>query len=507
MYHFPEIDRMPEHPQLPVPDYEKLNRDFRCALLDSKNKVLRYSQNGHPIFGAYIQSGSNELVTWGILAVGEFLSGRDAGWISVTYPDFFVPETGLYMNSPGAMATEFWYLFYVNTLAGAVMCTLFPGDKAARERMGSSADAMLRLAQMLDYDFNHQGFLFDKNVPFTRRDVYRQPDSIAGFAYNMLFAALRAERPQYLAQSVQALKRYQDFSENPWYEIPNGSAGLMAAAFLNAHGYELDVRKMAGWVFDHEHGPLQTGKWGDEEIDGLMMGWRGDTREGAMASAYSMETLMPLQFLLPCVRYCPDLADAVGKYARCVLSNFQLFYAMGTKPLFETQPGLAPSIPYEKLERERAGHTPAACGDFCGDRSVYGAGYLYWLEALVRPTSDDDVFAFDLSLTDWLAKEKYPVILLRNPNAVAQTVSFTPAGVWRTLRPELYKDSGLHCVLWDAESGQSLGSQSGAVTVTLAPGSVTLAALLPQGLAPAFSNGFLTAGGTELALSADTNEK
>ena len=80
----------------------------------------------------------------------------------------------------------------------------------------------------------------------------------------MLFAARKANRPQYLSESVEALKRYQAFKENPWYEIPNGSEGLMAAAWLNAHGHTLDVKKIAGWVFDYEKGPMQTGKWGDE---------------------------------------------------------------------------------------------------------------------------------------------------------------------------------------------------------------------------------------------------
>ena len=180
MYHFPETDRMPEVPALPVPDYAKLNREFHNALMDPANKILRFSPNGHPIFGAYIHSDSNELVTWGILAVGEWLAGRSAAWISTTYPDFFVPEIGLYMNSPGADASEFWYLFYVNTLAGAVFDTLFARDAQARERMGSAADAMLRLAQTVHCDFNHQGFLFGKNIPYTNRPEYRQPDSIAG---------------------------------------------------------------------------------------------------------------------------------------------------------------------------------------------------------------------------------------------------------------------------------------------------------------------------------------
>ena len=498
MERFPWIDRMPERPRLPVPDYHRLNKGFHAALLDPANGVLRYAENGHPIFGAYVQSPSNEMVTWGILAIGEWICGRDAAWLKETYQDFFVEKTGLYMNSPGSMRSEHWYLFYVNILAGAVMRTLYAGDAAARERMGRSADGMLRLARRLDYDFNQQGYLFDEDRPFTHKAIYRQPDSIAGFAYNMLFAALQAGRPQYLEESYQALRRYQAFEENPWYEIPNGSAGLMAAVWLDAHGRALDVRRIAGWIFDHEKGPLQVGKWDDEEIDGLMMGWRGDTRRQAEDAAYSMETLMPLQFLLPALRYAPGLADAVGKYVRCVLSNFQLFYAKGTRPLYETRPDLDANIPYERLDRERNGHTPAACGDFYGHRSVYGAGYLYWLEALARPTENPDIFALDLSLTDWLASERYPVFLLRNPGEEPALVSFEPAQIWRTLQPELYPQGRLRFTLWEMDPLRALETQEGRARLRLPPHGLRMAALLPEGRRAERKNGFITCAGAEL---------
>ena len=498
MYHFPDIDRMPDHPALPVPDYQALAEGFRGALISPDNHILRYNGKGSPIFGAYVNSKSNEMVTWGILAVGEWLSGRDTAWIGVTYPDFFIQETGLYTNSPGGMTSEYWYLFYVHTLAGTVMCALFPEDTAARGRMASSADALVKMARHINYDFNGQGFRFGGYTPFTNRDEYRQPDSIAGYAYQMLFAALKADRPEYLQESTQALEKYQLFAENPWYEIPNGSAGLMAAAWLNSHGHAMDMQKIAGWVFDHTQGPLQAGKWGDEEVDGLMMGWRGDTRQAAMDSAYSMETLMPLQFLLPSVRYCPDLADAVGKWVRCVLSNFPLFYGRGTAALYETRPDLTPDVPYERLVRELDGHTPAACGDFAGHRSVYGAGYLGWLAALARPTTDADIFALDLSLTDWLAGDKHPVFLLRNASGSDKAVAFAPAGVWQKLKPELYGEKELSCVCWDLSAWQMTESAAGKVKAKVPAKGLTIITLLPRGMTPEALNGFWTAGTAEL---------
>lgn len=491
MLHFPVIDGMPDFPALPVPDYAHLNREFQKALMNPDNKVLRYAENGHPIFGAYIQSPSNEMVTWGILAIGAALCNQETDWIRVTYPDFFVEKTGLFMNSPGGMRQEHWYLFYVNTLAGAVKRALYEDDGQAKEWLGRSADGMLAMARKLDYDFNQQGYFFDQDRPFTHKDIYRQPDSIAGFAYNMLFAALQADRPQYLEESYQALLRYQSFPENPWYEIPNGSAGLMAAAWLNAHGHPLDVEKIAGWIFDPVQGPLQTGKWGGEEVDGLMMGWRGDTRAYAENSAYSMESLMPVQFLLPALRYAPRLSDAVGKYMRCLLSNFQLFYAMGQGPIQESKPHLDESIPYEKLSHEAEGHIPYAHGDFHGHRSVYGAGYLLWLEALARPTDDPEIFALDLSLTDWLADEKYPVFLLRNAADEEKQVSFSPAPVWEKLQPGLYREGALQAEIADLMENRPLGCQRGKITLSLPAHGLSIIALLPKGGKTETENGFI----------------
>jgi len=498
MLHFPAIDAMPEFPALPVPDYGQLNKEFQKALMDPENKVLRYGENGHPIFGAYIQSPSNEMVTWGILAIGIHLCNQPTDWIGVTYPDFFVEKTGLFMNTPGGMRQEHWYLFYVNTLAGAVKRALFDKDEEAREKLGRSADGMLAMARKLDYDFNQQGYLFDQDRPFTNKDIYRQPDSIAGFAYNMLFAALQAGRKEYLNESYQAMLKYQAFSENPWYEIPNGSAGLMAAAWLDAHGYPMNIEKIAGWIFDPVRGPLQTGKWGAEEVDGLMMGWRGDTRAYAENAAYSMESLMPVQFLLPSVRYAPHLSDAVGKYMRCILSNFQLFYARGQQPIFESKPHLDESIPYEKLSHEVDGHIPMAHGDFHGHRSVYGAGYLFWLEALARTTENPHIFAYDLSLTDWLADEKYPVFLLRNPEDEEQTVSFTPAPVWEKLQPALYPDGQLTAEIFDLAKNAPLGCRQDRIAVTVPAHGIRMVALLPKGSQPEEENGFICFRGAKL---------
>ena len=340
---------------------------------------------------------------------------------------------------------------------------------------------------------------FGDYAPFTIRDAYRQPDSIAGYAYQMLFAALKADRPEYLRESVEALEKYQRFTGNPWYEIPNGSAGLMAAAWLSSHGHAMDMKKIAGWVFDHAQGPLQAGKWGDEEVDGLMMGWRGDTRQAAMDSAYSMETLMPLQFLLPSVRYCPDLADAVGKWARCVLSNFPLFYGRGTVPLYETRPDLTPGVPYERLVRELDGHSPAACGDFAGHRSVYGAGYLSWLEALARPTDRRGYIRPGPELDRLAGQGQVPCLssCATHPEAARQQrLPRLVSGKNCSRSSTAKRNSPALC--WSLLAGQPPESVQGEVTALVPAKGLTVIALLPRGMTPEASNGFWTAGAAEL---------
>lgn len=495
--YFPDVQRMPDFPALPVPSLHELNERFRTALMDEANGILRRDTHGNPIFGAYIGSSSNELITWSIITLGEWLSNRDASWLTGTWSTFFSPCGHVYLNSPGGSSSELWYLFYGNTLSSALQQALFREDPQVRFRFAASADALFAMARALDYDFDHQTFHFDTMRPSTRRDAYRQPDSSGGYAYNMLFAALHADRPQYMEESLRGIRLYQSMPANPWYEIPNGSAALMAAAWLDAHGHPCDIDRIAGWLFDHDHGPLQTGVWGGEQVDGLMMGWRGDTREDAMASAYSMETFMPLQFFLPAVRYCPQLADATAKYVRCMLSNFQLFYGRGSRPLYETRPNLDACIPYERLVRELDGHSPAATGDFAGQRSVYGSGYLMWLEAMTRETGDGNIFALDLSLTDWLADDRYPVFLLRNPCDQPRQVAFTPAPVWERIHPELFRDGRVACVLHDLDSGEAIPAEGQAVCTVPAHG-CTLAALLPEGMAPERRGSMLCCGQAEL---------
>lgn len=488
-YQFPDLEEMKMLPELSIPNYGELNTRFIQAVQNPAEHIYRINpKNGHPIFGAYTLSDSNELVTWGILAIGAWLMNRDTKWIAPTYFDFFDASHQVFLNTPDVDTIEFWYLFYVNLLAGTVYRTLYAGDEKAKECMTAAAKSMRKMAKSLAYDFNAQGFCFETYRPFTKKDIYRQPDSLAGYAYQMLFASQVLGLSDCLEESVMSVRRYQAFETNPWYEIPNGSAGVFASAWLQAHGYENDVEKTAFWVFDNENGPMHKGRWGEECVNGLMMGWRGDTRKDAMDSAYSMETLMPMQMLLPSVRFCPALADAVANWVRHVLSSFQLFYGQGKTKLEETRPDLSSAVPYERLQRPDGQANPLACGDFFGHRSVYGAGYLMWLDTLVRNTEQEWIYALDLSITDWISEKSCPVFLLQNPLSREITVHFTPADIWKKQRPDLFEKA---FPVWELFSMREIGVFEKEISVTIAAGECQILAILKD---PPFTAGNFICG-------------
>ena len=414
-------------PRHAMPDYEKLSAAFTEYVFDPTNGVRH--DGPFTYFNAYSAGKGNELVTWGLLAVGEALfpssKGREINWNALEH--FFNAKYGIYTNSPNDTRSEFWYLMYVNTLAGAVYRKCHPNEAFAKERMLSSAKVLHKLAKSIGYDFDSQGYDFEKNAPWTNKDIYRQPDSIGGYAYNMLFAGIHGGMQEYIGEAKKAIGLYSAFERNPWYEIPNGATAFLAAAWLRAIGEEVDLEKILGFVFDPIRGPLQTGDWNGRPVDGLMMGWRGDDRKSAQSSAYSMETLMPLPFLLPAVHYAPEFAETIAWHALHALTNFELFYGKG---MYETRPDLSDAVPYEKLVEELDGHSPAACGDFHGHRSVYGGGYMPWMAAIARPTGHVDMPALDIGITNFLEPSPKPAFLLYNKDMQARKAVFSPAGVW-----------------------------------------------------------------------------
>ena len=288
-------------------------------------------------------------------------------------------------------------------------------DNDIVENWRISTNRLIDLAKSINYDFNAQGHIFSKDIPYTNRDEFRQPDAIAGYSYLMLLAYEFFKEDIYLHEAKKSMTMYQNFDKNPWYEIPSGAMACLAAARLNSMGYSFDLNKILGFTFDSDIGSMLTGKYGNSEVNGLMIGWRGFSREEATSSAYSMETMIVLPYVLPVVRYDVRYARAIGKYALNVASNTRLFFSEYLPVDSQSRPDLKPEIPYEKLCKEQDGHSPYGTGDCEGHKSIYGGGFALWWSAIISQTNEPFIPRFDLTKTDFLENNAYPSFLYYNP--------------------------------------------------------------------------------------------
>jgi hypothetical protein len=115
------------------------------------------------------------------------------------------------------------------------------------------------------------------------------------------------------------------------------------------------------------------------------------------------------------VRFRPELAEEVARYALNTAANLRWFYPQYLPPENQSRPELPAMIPYERLSREEKGHTPYATGDFAGHRSIYGGAYVMWLDKMIQPQGDPWLLRWDLSRTNFLDRDLPPAFLYYNP--------------------------------------------------------------------------------------------
>jgi hypothetical protein len=410
----PIAGRLPPRPrEKPLP-WRSIADAFDAWIMNPENRILLTRNDGTLCFTSATEAKNDGgLTTFGPIALGKLLRGEDVSRLLPSLGAYFSESAGIFLDGAGAKSCEYWYLMNVNALAaGLIRCGL-ADSPAWQTRQRRSAERLKALARQVHYNFNDQGYDFAAGRAWTKKDIYRQPDAVAGYAYLMLFAHERFGGGDFFEEARTALLRYQAFSKNPWYEIPSGAMGCLAAARLRAHYKDrrADVHKALSFALDPEHGALHSGDWGDKQVDGLMAGW-GNEPPG---EAYSMESMVTLPYLLPVVRYCPQFATGIGKYVLNAVTNTRWFYPEYLPAAQQSKPGIAPAIPYEKLVREKDGHSPYAYGDYDGHRSVYGGAYALWLGELIRPTTDESILQLDLTKTDFLAAKAYPTWLFYNP--------------------------------------------------------------------------------------------
>jgi hypothetical protein len=393
------LSNAPKHPPLHFKPRANQLLEYVC---DEKNGVMHRLANGHLHFTAFLEGSGQELITYGAIVLGKLLRGEDVQALLPSLADYYHEDYGIYQNGIGDKRSEYWYLMHVNALSAAITRRALMDDTASVQRLKNSMNRLMELAHQIDYDFNDQGYDFEARRPFTNKDEFRQPDTVGGYAYLMQFAFETFGDDKYQAEANLAMQKYLSFGDNPWYEIPSGAMACLAVARMNAQGQAFSLDKAVAFALDPEQGSLHVGRWGDEEINGLMRGWKGHTREEASSMAYSLETLVLLPYLLPVVRYDHRFAKEIGRYALHTAANMRLFYGEFFAPEAQGRPDLTPVIPYEALHRERDGHSPYASGDFHGQKSIYGGALTLWWGEIVRPTSDPYVLELDLTKTDFL---------------------------------------------------------------------------------------------------------
>jgi hypothetical protein len=487
----PIFDVVPAMPERMPLRWRQRADAFDEFVLNPANRVLRKRPDGTHYFASALEgTGDGGLTTFAPILLGKILRGEMVDWLAPSIAAYFSDRYGIFLDGRRASSCEYWYLMNVNALAAGVVRSHWPKDPRWTARVRRSADRLISLAHQIQYDFSDQGYRFDASKPWTKQDIYRQPDAIGGYAYLQLLAYEMFGDAKYLAEAKEGLRRYLGFAQNPWYEVPSGAMACLAAARLSPADRGIDVAKALGFVLDPGGRPLQTGRWGKDEVGGLMAGFCTEPA----GEAYSMESLVTAGYLLPVLRYRPELASVIGRYLLNASANMRLFYSDCIAAENQSRPELTSAVPYERLTSMWGAKSPYASGDYGSHRSIYGGAYALWWGELVKPTSNPRILRMSVAASDFLERKAFPTYLYYNPFAVAKSVNVSPM-------PEgtrLY-DLGAHMFLHPRLPGDSL--------LEIPAREAKVIVLIPPGARPKFRNRTLSCGDIVVDYAAPGDER
>jgi hypothetical protein len=443
---------LPNRPEERPLDFHAIANAFDAWVMDPAHGLNTVAKDGRQVFPSALEGEQDGgLTTYAPMALGKELRGEGLPGLANSLKGYFSEAYGLFLDGAGTTLCEYWYLMNVTAMAYGLIRLRFAKDAEWLERVQKSATRLKDMAQQLHYDFNTQGYDFAKGTAWTNQDIYRQPDAIGGYSYVMLLAWKLTGKEPFLAEARIAIDRYLDFAVNPWYEVPSGAMAVLAAARLEAMGYPTNAKKALQFVLDPKVGLMATGKWGGREVNGLMAGFRTEPA----GQTYSMESMATLPYLLPAVRFRPELAGEVARLALNVSANMRLFYPEYMPRESQSRPDLPPMFPYERLSREEKGHSPYATGDFAGHRSIYGGAYVMWLDKMIQPQTDPWLLRWDLGKTDFMEPDLPPAYLYYNPWPEEKRVTLATANYGH--RP------------YDLRRKKFLHTHAGATELTLRP--------------------------------------
>src|ERR1035441_3929121 len=334
---------LPARPEERPLDFHALANAFDAWVMDPAHGLNKQSKDGRQVFPSALEGEDDGgLTTYAPMALGKELRGEGLEGLATSLKGYFSEPYGLFLDGAGATLCEYWYLMNVTAMAYGLIQLRFGRDAEWLARVEKSATRLKDMAQQIHYDFNSQGYDFAKAVAFTNHDIYRQPDAVGGYSYVMLMAWKLTGKEFCLEEAKIGIDRYMDFAANPWYEVPSGAMAAMSAARLEAMGYPTNAKKALGFVLDSKVGLMAAGQWGGREVNGLMAGFRTELPD----QAYSMESMVVLPYLLPAVRFCPELAGEVARHALHVSANLRWFYPEYLPHENQSRPDLPPMFPY-----------------------------------------------------------------------------------------------------------------------------------------------------------------
>ena len=471
----PSVEALPPLPPvLELRDWKEVARQFSFFVFDPS------VQGQFLPLGWWDQRGINfGLDHWAIPAyVGDHRYGRDGAQEAITViaavrsatlvgldmsrwqgldlvtmqKEFFNRANGLnlVLNQPSTTTgNSFWYEIYPSILF-AILSYQYPQLASAKNGANdlsmweilevvaarwSEALAVLRGKGELP-EFSWQAFDFSRMRPVFR--WWREPDAAAGVAWLLYAAYVAFGEPEFLAgaeQALQFLERLVDKEYNPLYEVLLPYGALVAARMNAEHGRNYRVEAFVRWCFGTSSARpgwgMLSGEWDGYRVDGLI--GSSTDHEGY---AFSMNTFVWAEPLVPLVRYDPRFARAIGKWLLHAAVNARLFYATSLPPNHQSSAFWAEAsrgvIPYEGLRRWGVVGwdivSPYATGDAVRNKwaktdfSLYSGAHAGVFGGVVAPTNVEGILRLDLLATDYFRAPAYPTYLYYNPYAEEKTV-------------------------------------------------------------------------------------
>jgi hypothetical protein len=489
----PSLETIPSLPPvLELRDWKEVAREYTSLVFDLSAKgdflpLCWWDKRGinfgldHLALAAYVgdhrygRDGAQEAINVIAAVRSATLVGLDmSNWqgldLVTMQKEFFNRANGqnLVLNNPSATTgSSFWYEIYPSILF-AILCYQYPelaqikkgpNDLSMWEILKIVAERWCEAVEVLKAggeipDFSWQAFDFSRMQPVFR--WWREPDAAAGVAWLLYAAYLVFGEPRYLKGAEEALTFLESLvakNYNPLYELllPYGA---LVAARLNAElGRNYSVEAFVRWCFGVSQARpgwgMLSGEWNGYRVDGLI-GSLTD-QEGY---AFSMNTFVWAEPLVPLVRYDPRFARPIGKWLLHAAVNARLFYAPYLPPNHQSSAFWAETskgvVPYEGLRRWGVVGwdvvSPYATGDAIKNKwaktdfSLYSGSHAGVFGALIGRTNVEGIVQVDLLATDYFRGPAYPTYLFYNPypeeKVVEIPIGAEPTNIYDAVRKE-----------------------------------------------------------------------